>query len=499
MSDSSNNAKQAAWVAISSFCSFLVGIVSPMILARYFDKSDYGTYKQVIYVYNTLLFVFTLGLPKAYAYYLPKYASEFSKDIINKITKIFLVLGSLFTLFLIVFSGIIANILRNPDLKLALMLFSPTPFFLLPTLGLDSIYASFRKTQYLALYTIVTKILTILCIVLPVVLFNGNYLHAIIGFDVASLLSCLIALYMKSWPVREYGSQKADVTYSDIFKFAIPLFYASIWGMIINSANQFFVSRYYGTEEFASFSNGFMANPIVGMVISAIAAILLPAFSGLDKGKGMSNQMIQLWKSSVLMSAKIIFPMLIYSTFFSSIVMTCMDGNLYSDSAVFFQIKNIGDLFYIIPFAPILLAIGKTKDYANVHMIVAILIVVLEFLVCKLALPALWIAIVSELCNVIKIILMMRIIIKFDNRTIQDFFPIRDLFMVILVSSITSIITLLLLRVVDLNKFTALFVSILLFVVIYYLICRLFKLSYKDVVCRLVKIEDTNPLMRFIP
>ena len=470
-----------------------------MILARYFNKSDYGTYKQVIYVYNTLLFVFTLGLPKAYAYYLPKYAPEFSKDIINKITNIFLFLGSLFTLSLIVFSGVIASILRNPDLKLALILFSPTPFFLLPTLGLDSIYASFRKTQFLALYTIVTRILTIICIVLPVVLFNGNYLHAIVGFDIASLLSCLLALYMKSWPVRGIDSHRSDVTYRDIFKFAVPLFYASIWGMIINSANQFFVSRYYGTEEFASFSNGFMANPIVGMVISAIAAILLPAFSGLDKGEGMSEQMIQLWKSSVLMSAKIIFPMLIYSTFFSSIVMTCMYGNLYSDSAVFFQVKNIGDLFYIIPFAPILLAIGKTKDYANVHMIVALLIVILEFVVCKFALPVLWIAIVSEFCNVIKIFLMMIIIIKFDNKKLRDFFPIRDLFMVILVSSVTSIVTLLLIRLVDFNKFAVLFVSIIVFVVVYYAICHLFKVSYKDVVCRLVKIKDTNPLMRFIP
>ena len=145
-----SNSKQAAWLAVGSFFSFIVGIVSPMILSRLFDKSDYGTYKQVMYVYNTLLAVFTLGLPKAYAYFLPKYSSDYSKDIINKITRIFFILGAIFSLFLLFCAGPISSVMKNPDLKVALIAISPTPFLLLPTMGLDAIYASFRKTKYLA-------------------------------------------------------------------------------------------------------------------------------------------------------------------------------------------------------------------------------------------------------------------------------------------------------------------------------------------------------------
>lgn len=97
-----SNSKQAAWVAIGSFFSFIVSIISSMILSRFFDKGDYGTYKQVMYVYSTLLAVFTLGLPKAYAYFLPKYATNYSRDIISKVTKIFFILGAAFSLFLFV-------------------------------------------------------------------------------------------------------------------------------------------------------------------------------------------------------------------------------------------------------------------------------------------------------------------------------------------------------------------------------------------------------------
>ena len=98
-----NNTKQAAWVAVGSLCSFGFSIVSSMILSRYFNKTDYGTYKQVMYVYNTLLTVFTLGLPKAFSYFLPRVELTQSKSLIRKITNLFFLLGGVFSLLLFVF------------------------------------------------------------------------------------------------------------------------------------------------------------------------------------------------------------------------------------------------------------------------------------------------------------------------------------------------------------------------------------------------------------
>ena len=66
----------------------------------------------MMYVYNTLLAIFTLGLPKAYAYFLPKYAIEYSRDIISKVTKIFFVLGASFTLSLLCFARPIASVMN---------------------------------------------------------------------------------------------------------------------------------------------------------------------------------------------------------------------------------------------------------------------------------------------------------------------------------------------------------------------------------------------------
>lgn len=210
-----NNTRQAAWVALGSLFSFAVSVVSPMILSRFFEKADYGTYKQVMYVYSTLLIVFTLGLPRAYAYFLPKYPIEQARGIIRKITAIFLAMGALFSLTLFFGAPLFADWLKNPDLDRAIRIFAPVPLFLLPVMGLDGILSTYRKTQYLALYTICTRIFTVACTILPVICFGGGYIEAIVGFDIASVLTCLLAVILMNRPLRGVSHLPTEVRYRD--------------------------------------------------------------------------------------------------------------------------------------------------------------------------------------------------------------------------------------------------------------------------------------------
>lgn len=493
-----NNSRQAAWMAIGSFFSFLVGIVSPMILSRFFTKADYGTYKQVMYVYSTLLFVFTLGLPKAYSYFLPKYGKEYSKDIINKITYLFIGMGVVFSVILFFSSGLIAHILKNPDLELALKVFSPTPLFLLPTIGLDGIYAAFRKTQYITIYTVITRTITVALTVAPVFMLNGTYIHAIIGFDVASLLTCVIALAMKSAPVRSEEKKKSSLSYKDIFRFSIPLMVASFWGIILSSTNQFFISRYFGNEVFADYSNGFMEIPFATMVIGAIATVLLPRFSELEEGERMNDQIYAIWQSALEKSAKIIFPILIFSIVFARLIMICMYGDAYGSSTMYFMIKNISSLLYIIPFAPIMLAIGKTKQYANAHMVAALLMVVLEYICVKTFFSPIAIAIISEICQAIKIYLMMRVIAHYAGRPIIEMVPVKPLMKIIFSCLIAALITLALSHLIILNKFIFFALCALSFCFIYYGICWVAKLSYKEIASGLLP-DFCKPIIKFLP
>lgn len=497
--DKTNNSRQALWVAMGQFFAFAIGVVSPMILARYFTKSDYGTYKQVMYVYQTLLTVFTLGLPKAYGYFIPRVSLAESKDVVRKISYIFLLLGFVFSACLFFFAESIASLLNNNDLTSALRWFSPTPMLLLPVMGLEGILASYKKTQYLAIYTVATRLFTLVCILLPVLLFNGTYIHAIIGFDVASLLSFLLAIYLRGIPTRGVRLEKTVVTFKEIFRFSLPLFTAAIWGTVIASSSQFFISRYYGNEVFAEFSNGFIDFPIVPMVVSAVSTVLLPLFSGMaahDK-----EQIKPVWISTLTKSAKIIYPLTIYCITFSTLVMICFFGGIYENSGVYFAIRNFQNFFVIIPFSPIILALGKTKEYSNVHMWLAIFTIIMDLLIVKLGGSAILISIVSVVCQIMHVIWLTVIVAKEIELRLLEMIPVKNLIKVMALSLCASTITVVICHLFlnGINKFLLLLLTVLTFVFTYYALCWLFRLSYKSVISGFLGEGKYKGILKLIP
>lgn len=476
----------------------MVAIVSPMILSRVFTKADYGTYKQVMFVYSSLVTVFTIGLPKAYSYFLPKYDNCYSKDIINKITHLFFLMGIVFSLFIFFGAGIISRMLNNDDLSLALRIFSPTPLLLLPTFGLEGIYATFRKTQYLIIYTILTRILNVVLSVLPVFIFRGTYIHAIVGFEVASFLVFVVSFWMKNLPVRGDKHERSNLTYKDILTFSFPLLSASLWGLIISSSTQFFISRFYGNVVFADFSNGFMEIPFASMVVSAVAAVLLPRLSELENNGGQKNEVIALWQSALIKSAKIIFPILIFSAVFARIIMVCLYGNSYDTSGFYFMIKNVSSLFYIVPFAPIMLAIGKTKAFANIHMVIALLLVALEFICVKTIDSAISLAIISEICQVFKLYLMMRVVAKYAGRPMIHLIPLKMLGKILFACLLSAFATFSLTLGLNISKLLLIIAALIVYCIVYYIICLTFRISYREIASSIMSTR-CNKILRLVP
>ena len=484
-----NNTQQAFWLALGSLFSFGFAMVSSMILSRYFPKEDYGTYRQVLYVYNTLLTVFTLGLPKAFSYFLPRVVDSQAKDLIKKITNLFYALGALFSVLLLVFSGYIANFLKNPDLELALKIFSPVPLLMLPTMGLEGILSTYRMTKFTAVYTIVTRVMMLLCVALPVMIFNGGYIQAIIGFVIASFASFFLALYLNNYPVKEMGKDKCEITYNEIFKFSLPLLYASLWGILISSADQFFISRYFGTQVFAEFSNGALELPFVGMIVGATATVLSPIFSRMSHEQvDPQKEIFPIWKSVFEKSAMLIYPLLLYTWFFADVLMVVLYGKQYEVSSIYFRIKSMTNFFAIIVYAPLLINIGKVKYYANVHMFIAIMVIVLEYISVTTINSPYAISVVSLICQLIKTFLLLFVVAKYFNTKTYKLFPLKLISQIVFPSSlILGIEYYVMVTLFNLNNISVLFLSFGIYLALFYYYSLLVKLDYLSI---------TKPLIR---
>lgn len=480
---STNNARQAAWIGVGSICSFAFGIVSSMILSRYIPKADYGTYKQVLYVYETLVVVFTLGLPRAYSFFLPKVDISQAKDLIKKISLLFLLMGGLMSLLLFVCADYIGELLNNLDLPDAIRLFSVVPTLLLPTMGLDGILATFQKAKLMALYNVISKCIMLTFVALPVLFFNFGYKEAIEGFVMASLLSFFVAEFLIFYPLRRKGNNKCNLSYVTIFSFSLPLLFASLWAIIQNSADSFFISRYYGKEVFAEFANGNMELPFVGMIIGACATVLSPVFSRLSsQNANPRNEIMPIWKSVFEKSAMLIYPLVLYFIVFADVLMVFLYGSQYEISADYFRVRTAASFFNVIAVGPLLINIGYVRSYSIVQMMTTICLVVLDFIVIFTVNSPLAISYVQLFCRIGCIIVYLMIIAKYFNVNLLRLLPLGNLVKVLL----TSIFLLLVLKLMtcyfDSKEVVVIIISFLLYAVSFCLLSYVFGIDYKKII-----------------
>lgn len=423
---------QAFWVVMGSFSSFALAILSAAILSRYLDKTEYGTYRQILYVYNTLLIVFTAGLPRVFSYFLPRFNIAQGKDIVIKITKSLFLAGLIFSISLFLFSELIASLLQNPELAIGLKYFSPIPMLLLPTMGIEGIFSSYKKTIYIAIYNTLTRLLMLLFIVLPVILLKGSYLYAIYGWSIASFITLLLAYHFKNIPFKGIKTKKANLTYVEIFTYSFPLVAASLAGIAIRAADQFYISRFFGTEVFAEFSNGFIALPFVAMITGATSTVLTPLFSKLMHDKSDVIHIATLWRSALLKSAMLIYPMISFFIFHANHIILFLYSATYENSIIYFQIAMTLSFFDIIIFAPLLLAMGETKFYSKLHIVFALLSWTITYLAIILFNSPIAIAITSVLLRITLISVCMRYVSMLLTIKLLELIPVKKITILLL-------------------------------------------------------------------
>lgn len=483
MTNNSSNTVQAFWVAMGSAISYGFILLTSMILSRIFEKGDYGTYRQVMYVYNTLLIVFTLGLPRSYSYFLPRVPLNEARDVINKITYLFFILGIVFSLLLYFGSPFISKFLNNDELEYGLKMFALVPTLMLPTMGVDGILSTFRKSKYITVYKTLSSFFQLVCVVVPVIVFNGNYITAIQGFTVSSFLIFLVALYLKNLPVKNESKEKSQVKYKHIFAFSLPLMYASLWGILMNSADQYFISRYFGKEVFAEFSNGWMDLPFVSMLVGATSIVLMPVFSKIiNNNDDFKENIMPLWRNTFEKTAKLVYPILIYCIVFSETIMVTLYGESYSHSGVFFKIRLFMNFFNLIAFAPLLLSIGATRYYAKVIAYAAIATVVLEYSFVNLITTPYTIAVISVICHIATYYFFLKYIARFLNVSLIKLFPIRLMFTIVTITLPLLIFLFYILTFVfTFNNIAILLLSLALFIPSYLVIAKLMNIEYLSI------------------
>jgi O-antigen/teichoic acid export membrane protein len=301
---------------------------------------------------------------------------------VTALTRLFLLLGLAFSISLYLLSDTIADLLQNPELAVALKIFSPFPLFTLPTMGVEGIYTALRKTKYLAVYHVVSKCVMLLCIVLPVICFHTGYKEALIGWGLASFFIFLFSMYLKNAPYVNVQKEKIKNMFSHVFCYSMPLWGAYLSDLISGSADQFFISRYYGTTTFAEAANGCFSIPIVAMVANSMKSVLMPVLSKAG-AEGRMSEALHTYRNGVMRTVNIVFPILLFTMFFAKDILTLLFGVQYAVSATYLKIFILRDFSACFPYLAVLMALGQNKFYLNLHIAGVLYVWVIDALLVK--------------------------------------------------------------------------------------------------------------------
>ncbi len=493
VADNSRTA-QALWLALANALSLCMTLVISAILSRYMTAVEYGTYRQVVYIYSTLLMIFSFGLPGAYSYFLARVPVEEGQAVIRKLGVLFWGLSSVFSVTLFTGASRIAELLGNPLLTDNLKYFAITPLLLMQVLGVERVLTVYGRARVVLVYVLLSRAFSVLCSVIPVIVFNTGVPGAVIGLVLASFGSFLVGMRLLSLPFKNVTRGRTDLTIADILRFSMPVFSSSLYGFVIGSASQFFVSRYFGVEEFAMFANGYKELPVAGIMIGAVSGILLPEFSRMTKDGSGSGQYLVLWKNVVLKSASVIYPFTVYCCIFAPEIMGVLYGTAYREVAGLFRIVTIVNLVRIVPYGPIMFALGKGKIFANAHLVTAVLLLWLDFL-CVTFFPSLSaIAIIATATTVFCLVVLMVSTARLLNTGLSGLMPWKSMSKILFVSVFSCFLGSCAVNLTGVTRdFPVLLSGFLISVVVYLPLSYIAGINYVRLLKPLVSSPRTNP------
>ena len=97
----------------------------------------------------------------------------------------------------------------------------------------------------------------------------------------------------------------------------------------------------------------------------------------------------------------------------------------YVESDDFFRLRLITNFFKVIAYAPLVINIGQVKFYSRMHMIVAFMIVILEFASVRVFASPYAVSVASVISHLTLIFAFLVFIAKFFQVTFREMFPLK--------------------------------------------------------------------------
>ncbi|MBI5547732.1 MAG: polysaccharide biosynthesis C-terminal domain-containing protein [Deltaproteobacteria bacterium] len=344
--------------AVLTFCI-------PLALARAFPQAEYGTYKLLVLVSQTLYYVLPVGMAQSLYYFLPR--ARLRRPYLMQ-TLSFLALAGLVSM-----AGIwlgrftLARLLNNQDLPRFALELGIYTLGLVGSMPLEVSQTARGRTVRAAWIYIASDALKALAMTLPALLGFGldGVMAGMAGFALLRLAATwMVLLRGEDGPLFDAAGLREQLGYAlpygAAMAVAVPQFYF----------HQFVVSSRLDAATFAIYAVGIFQLPIIDLIYTPTSEVLMVRIAELE-GEGRSPAAAAVFREATLRLAKLFLPLVAFLVATAPEFITALFTPRYLGSVPIFRVVTLGVVFACLPVDGVLRARGETRHIFKSYVVKA--------------------------------------------------------------------------------------------------------------------------------
>ncbi len=354
-------------------------IVIAMLMVRYLNKHDFGTFRQIMLIAVLIATTIAIGLPQSLSYFIPRADSaKEKKQLAFQIFIALTLLGVFSSITVYLFRFRISEAFNNPDLVQYSWIFSLFLLLLMPSKCTQPALVALGRTNFASLLNFGTAVLNFIFILVPL-LMGKDMEIVLISMSAVYFLKLIVVIIILARldggipKIMEFSSLKKQFLYS------LPLGGSLMLGVTRKYIDQFIIAIFYNPVNFAVYSRGAFELPLVNLLPYQLSTLMIPQIATYYKDGNISG-ILYLWQESMRKVAMVLFPVFIYTFLFADLVITFLFTKEYLDSVPIFRIYLLILPFRIIAYRTILQATGHTKTVFKATLISVIVSVVFSII-----------------------------------------------------------------------------------------------------------------------
>jgi O-antigen/teichoic acid export membrane protein len=278
----------------------------PVVLARHFTTDEFGTYKQIFILYDTLFYIVQAGLATSLFYFVPRAPQHAPRYVANAS----LAVGALATVCAIVVAldrDLVSWIFSN-DALIPLVRWGAVYFlFMMIAVPLEIVMICRERYRWASISYAISDFLRATALVVPTLVTRDLrwLMIGAVGFATARLTTAV--LYLRGTYGRELRPDRGLL--AEQLRYSLPFGLAVMVGTLQSNFHHFVVSHTFDAATFAIFAVGCLQIPLIDFISTPMSDVMMVKMTEARRDGAVARARA-LWHQAVTDLALLFIPLI---------------------------------------------------------------------------------------------------------------------------------------------------------------------------------------------